>query len=56
MSKATEMVLYRTCKRMIERGSTAGLAAKSEILYAAGKRSDEHSAELAGMLNEKTSA
>ena len=21
MSKATEMVLYRTCKRMIERGS-----------------------------------
>lgn len=26
MSKATEMVLYRTCKRMIERGSTDGLA------------------------------
>ena len=31
MSKATEMVLYRTCKRMIERGSTDGLAEKIDI-------------------------
>ena len=37
MSKATEMVLYRTCKRMIERGSTDGLAEKIDIFYAAGK-------------------
>ena len=33
MSKATEMVLYRTCKRMIERGSTDGLAEKIDIFY-----------------------
>ena len=50
MSKATEMVLYRTCKRMIERGSTDGLAEKIDIFYAAGKLTDEHYAELTGML------
>ena len=47
MSKATEMVLYRTCKRMIERGST------DDIFYAAGKLTDEHYSELTGMLAEK---
>lgn len=52
-SKATEMVLYRTCKRMIERGSTDGLAEKIDIFYAAGKLTDEHYAELTGMLAEK---
>ena len=52
MSKATEMVLYRTCKRMIERGSTDGLAEKIDIFYAAGKLTDEHYAELTGMLAE----
>lgn len=52
MSKATEMVLYRTCKRMIERGSTDGLAEKIDIFYAAGKL-NEHYAELTGMLAEK---
>ena len=26
MSKASEMVLYRTCKRMIQRGTIDGLA------------------------------
>ena len=56
MSKATEMVLYRTCKRMIVRGSTDCLAEKIDIFYAAGKLTDEHYAELTGMLNEKTSA
>ena len=56
MSKATEMVLYRTCKRMIKRGSTDGLAEKIDIFYAAGKLTDEHYAELTEMLNEKTSA
>ena len=53
MSKATELVLYRTCKRMIERGSTDGLAEKIDIFYAAGKLTDEHYAELTEMLNEK---
>ena len=56
MSKAAEIVLHRTCKRMIERGSTDGLAEKIDIFYAAGKLTDEHYAELTGMLNEKTSA
>ena len=56
MSKATEMVLYRTCKRMIERGSTDGLAEKIDIFYAAGKLTDEHYAELTEMLDKKTSA
>ncbi len=54
MSKATEIVLYRTCKRMIERGSADGLAEKIDIFYAAGKLTDEHYAELTGMLAEKT--
>lgn len=53
MSKATEIVLYRTCKRMIERGSTDGLAEKIDIFYAAGKLTDEHYAELTEMLNKK---
>ena len=56
MSKATELVLYRTCKRMIERGQTAGMAKKLDIFYAAGKLTDEHYAELTEMLTEKTSA
>ena len=54
MSKASEMVLYRTCKRMIERGSTDGLAEKIDIFYAAGKLTDEHYAELTALLAEKT--
>lgn len=53
MNKATELVLYRTCKRMIERGSTDGLAEKIDIFYVACKLTDEHYAELIGMLAEK---
>ena len=53
MSKATEMVLYRTCKRMIERGSTDGLAEKIDIFYATAKLTDEQYAELTEMLTEK---
>ena len=56
MSKATEIVLYRTCKRMIERGSTDGLAEKIDIFYAANTLTDEQYAELTEMLNEKDSA
>ena len=47
------MALYNTCKRMIERGSADGLAEKIDIFYAAGKLTDEHYAELTGMLAEK---
>lgn len=56
MSKATEMVLYRTCKRMIERGQTAGMEKKLDIFYAAAKLTDERYAELTEMLNKKTRA
>ena len=50
------MALYNTCKRMIERGQTGGLAKKMDIFYAANKLTDEQYAELTEMLTEKTSA
>ena len=50
------MALYNTCKRMIERGQTAGMAKKLDIFYAAAKLTDDQYAELTDMLNEKTSA
>ena len=31
------MALYNTCKRMIERGQTAGMEKKLDIFYAAAK-------------------
>ena len=37
MSKSSEMVLYRTCKRMIQRGTIDGLAEKIDIFYAADR-------------------
>lgn len=56
MPKSSEMVLYRTCKRMIQRGTIDGLAEKIDIFYAAGKLTDEQYAELTEMLTEKTGA
>lgn len=53
MDTIDTMTLCNTCKRMIERGSTDGLAEKIDIFYAAGKLTDEHYAELTGMLAEK---
>ena len=50
------MELYRTCKRMIERGQTTGMAKKLDIFYAANKLTDEQYSELTEMLTEKTSA
>lgn len=47
------MALYNTCKRMIERGQTGGLAKKLDIFYAANKLTDEQYAELTEMLTEK---
>ena len=49
-------MLYRTCKRLIERGQTAGMAKKLDIFYAANKLTDEQYADLTEMLTEKTSA
>ena len=53
MNKAAELVLYRTCLRMIERGSTDGLAEKIDVFYAAGKLTEKHYTELTGMVNGK---
>ena len=43
-------MLYRTLKRMIERGQTAGMAEKLDIFYAADKLSEAEYTELTGML------
>ena len=43
-------MLYRTLKRMIERGQTKGLAEKLDIFYAADKITKEQYTELVGML------
>ena len=54
MSKATEMVLYRTCKRMIEKGNTDGMATKLDVFYAANKLTEDEYNELTALLAEKT--
>ena len=43
-------MLYRTLKRMIERGQIDGLEEKIDIFYAAGKLTDDDYAELIAML------
>ena len=43
-------MLYRTLKRMIERGNTEGIEAKLDIFYAAGKLSEAEYTELLSML------
>ena len=43
-------MLYRTLKRMIERGQTTGMAEKLDIFFAADKLTQEEYAELTGML------
>lgn len=45
-------MLYRTLKRMIERGQTDGIESKLDIFYAAGKISEAEYSELVGMLNK----
>ena len=44
-------MLYRTLKRMIERGNVKGISKKIDIFYAAGKLLDEEYSELVQMLN-----
>lgn len=46
-------MLYRTLKRMIERGQTAGMENKLDIFYAAGKITEEQYNELIRLLNEE---
>lgn len=43
-------MLYRTLKRMIERGNTEGMADKLDVFYAADKITKEEYTELMGML------
>ena len=43
-------MLYRTLKRMIERGNTAGLEEKVDIFFAAGKLSEAEYNDLMSML------
>lgn len=46
-------MLYRTLKRMIERGQTDGLAKKIDIFFATGKLSESEYQELVDMINGK---
>ena len=45
-------MLYRTLKRMIEKGQTEGLEEKLDIFFAAGKITEVEYTELIGMLAE----
>lgn len=44
-------MLYRTLKRMIERGQTQDLEGKMDIFFAAGKLTEEEYTELLGLLH-----
>lgn len=46
-------MLYRTLKRMIERGQTEGIEEKIDIFFAAGKLSEAEYNELIAMLEPK---
>ena len=47
-------MLYRTLKRMIERGQTDGMEEKIDIFFAAGKLTEAEYNELMDMLHPKT--
>ena len=46
-------MLYRTLKRMIERGDTEGMEGKLDVFYAAGKITEAEYTELIAMLHPK---
>lgn len=46
-------MLYRTCKRMIEKGNIEGMETKLDIFYAAGKLDESEYTELLELLHEK---
>lgn len=46
-------MLYRTLKRMIERGQTDGMEEKLDVFYAASKLTEAEYTELVGMLPGK---
>ncbi len=45
-------MLYRTLKRMIERGNTGGMAEKLDIFFAADKLTEAEYQELTAMLEK----
>lgn len=47
-------MLYRICKRLIERGQTAGLAEKIDVFYALGRITEADYKELTELLETKT--
>ena len=47
-------MLYRTLKRMIERGQTDGMEEKIDIFFAAGKLTEAEYTGLMDMLHPKT--
>lgn len=49
-------VLHNTCKRMIERGHTAGMEKRLDIFYAANKLTEDEYTELTAMLAAKKEA
>lgn len=53
LRKGKTAMLYRTLKRMIERGQTEGIETKLDIFYAADKISESEYQELLGMLSPK---
>lgn len=44
-------MLYRTLKRMIERGQTEGIEEKIDVFYAAGKLTEAEYNELIALLH-----
>lgn len=46
-------MLYRTLKRLIERGKTEGVAEKLDVFYAVDKLTEMEYRELSGMLQVK---
>lgn len=54
--KGRHIMLYRTLKRMIERGQMGGIETKIDIFFAAGKLTEEEYNELIGMLNKDATA
>ena len=49
-------MLYRTLKRMIERGQTEGMSEKLDIFYAADKLTQAEYLELLALLAESEAA
>ena len=46
-------MLYRTLKRMIERGNIQGMAEKLDVFYASDKITVDEYKELVGLLEDK---